>query len=90
MFHDYPITDCIDDVYGFKIKYLKSRSEGYTLNRGDDTDYSAGQYSRKGERSAHEPLLNLFDPNPQALSGSEGRPTPLEVRLLRFLLHHSY
>ena len=52
--------------------------------------YNPGCNSRWRELTQIEPLLNLFDPNPQARSGSEGRPTPLEVRLLRFLLHHSY
>ena len=60
VFHDYPVTDFIEDVYRFKVKDLRSPSQGYKLSWEDATDYSAGQYCHKGERSAHVPLVNLL------------------------------
>ena len=55
-----PVTDFIEDVYGFKAENLRSPTKGYSLSWVDAVDYGNGQRSKSGERSADKPLERLL------------------------------
>ena len=60
LIREYPVTNFIEDAYGFRPSDLVIPANGYTLNWRAARNYIGGKYSKGGERSAYKPLMTLL------------------------------